>query len=349
MTFDEFVAKFKDALTKADPDTAYHYWVADWVEGKQAHLLGRQSQTADGKFVLPCLCMEEIFSHFKKGETLGTLVFRAIRYLARKVHVDLQDCSIADFEAVKKNLVLTVYGEDFVNTTNFVGEKLCNEIFLGISLILHDSNGVHTSAVVTEQLAELWGIKKELLFRTAFENTPSYDTPAIFSLSSIAQECLCGGEIPVSPARNLLQSVPVIKNDEMLVVITTGSGTGAICMFFDNVYAWLKTAYGKFYVMPTTRYDVLVSTSAREELNLADIVDSSLDPKDVLSTKCYSSDALLRMITRLKEICLEGKFSQEKRVALGADGEATEAVLTTPLAPVSKLVADVDTLAKGVV
>ncbi len=344
MTFDEFVAKFKDALVKADPDTAYHYWTADWVEGEQAHLLGRQSQTADGRFILPCLCMEELFSHFKKGETLGALVFRAIRYLGRKIHVDLQDCSITDFEAVKDNLVLTVYGEDFVNTSSFVGERLCKEIFLGISLILHDSDGVHTSAVVTEELMKLWGVDRGLLFRTAFENTPSYDKPVIFSLSGVAQECLCGGEVPVSQTRNLLQSVPVIEDDGMLVVMTTGSGTGAVCMFFDNVYAWLKTAYGRFYVMPTTRYDVLVSAKAGKELNLADVIDSSIDPKDVLSTKCYSSDELLRMIIRVKEICLEGKFSQE--IAAEEPSGGAKAV---PLEPVEKLVAAVDNIAKGAV
>lgn len=334
MTFDEFYAKFDDAICKADPDTVYQCWTADWTDGKQAHLLGRYSKVED-RYVFPCLCMEELFELFKKGETVGSLVFRAIRHLNDSIHVDLQACSILDFEAVKNNLVLTVYGKDFVDTSSFVGESLCEEIFLGVSLVLRDSDGLYTSAVVTEKLLGIWGVGRAEVFRLAFCNTPKYNPPAIFNLAGVAQECLCGGELSINPTRNLLQSVPVVNGDETLAVMTTGRGTGAVCMFFDSVYAWLKTAYGRFYVMPVTRYDVLISQYAQGELKLADVASSALVSKDILSTKCYSSNELLRMVTRVKEICLGGKFTEEKE--------------TVPLAPVEKVFSDVDTMAKGAV
>ena len=225
----------------------------------------------------PTFYFEDLYDAYRSGipvEEIAESLFRFARENSLKSlpgNIDMED-----YECVRKNLGLTVIGEernrDYLK--DIIHEKIEDLALIPI-IFTNDERG--TGCIkIREEFLEMWGVTADEVMEEAFENAPRIMPPTFRQLSDI----IC----TVQDERG---------DDELFVISNRYYAGGAAVAFYPGFLDCIGTALNKdLFILPSSVNElILVTDSGQDPEKLLQIVKevnrTQVEPGDVLTDAVY--------------------------------------------------------------
>lgn len=229
----------------------------------------------------PMLSTKLLYDSFTaSGCTLGILIGQLLKKLKNDSVSKKSIPSLENFEEARGRLTLDLFNPENINVNSLIGVSLCEDLFLGVSLIIADGDDLIASIPIPQDVVDIWKLNSYEVLLAAFENTPRVHQPAIYGAANSMQALICDTDDGAERVqlRNLLDCPPVrLHCSEDTYIITSSSITaGSICLFFDSVLCWLAASLGTYTVFPISRFETLAVRGVHkmQDLGLCDIVNN---------------------------------------------------------------------------
>lgn len=301
MTYEVFKDVVKEKFMDYMPEK-YHGMQMD------IHKVNKVNVTLDGLTLLvgergvsPTIYINQMYEQYLKSEDLqGTLQYAAIEM--DEAMKNSPEFDKIDFGAAKDNIVFQL-----INTeqNKEMLKNMPNRPFQDLSIIYRwvvdiDKRGVQ-STIVSNDLAEYFGMNEEQLFKVAVENTRRIFKPSIKRMDDVIKDLFIKDGMPVEIAELLEQEIP---EKDMLWVINNENGVnGAITMLYEDVlYEVAKRLDSDLYILPASLHETIaVSADNYDPYELAQMVEeiniNEVSVNERLSNQVYHYDKDLRKLT----------------------------------------------------
>ncbi len=163
-----------------------------------------------------------------------------------------------------------------------------------------DEQGIH-SAMVTNSLAENFGLSEEQMFKLAEENTRRIMPPTVRSMDEVMREIFTSEGMPLEFVEMMESEMP--KDRTMWVISNERGINGAVSMVYeDKLHELAESMETDLYILPSSTHEVIaVSTSMGDPNELAHmVVEVNMDQvalDERLSNQVYHYDKDLRKLS----------------------------------------------------
>ena len=225
--------------------------------------------------VTPSINLDSYYEEYQNGcmlqECLQRMA-RMIRDFRREFNVDW----IQDYDQAKQHLFIRVSNaEKNAELLEKVPHELKDDLVITCHLEVSNENGSLMSAIVSNQMLDMYGVSEQQIIQDAIENSVRIMPPTIRSLGEIVGEYT--DEIP----NNRRMPAYVISNQTYL--------NGAASMFYPNVMETVgEKLGGDFLVAPSSIHEV-IAFPLGDDIDIAQLEDTV---RFINSTQVAESDQL---------------------------------------------------------
>ena len=245
---------------------------------------------ADDDGIIPMLNLTEAYEQYQNGEQLERILTRLadVRVNAPKPSIDRE--AILYFDKVADRILPRVVNADYM--ADYLEQKphiKVEDIAIIFNVIIEESVSGIASAVVTEDLLDVWGVTIEEVQERAIENLASVK-PVFTNIFDI----LTG--------RNEERSIEALTpEDDMfpMYVLTNKNKTfGASLIFNESLMERITDKLGDVIIIPSSVNEVIIIPKAEaierglEDLSemVQSINESDVEPEERLSNSIYGYD-----------------------------------------------------------
>ena len=255
--------------------------------------------------VSPVFNLDQKYEEYQAGAELEELLREMAGTVFRAYEAPARPPEIASKETLKENVVMNL-----VNTgqnREYLRDVPHRE-FQDLSVIFRwiigkDKEGMD-SIVVTDDIAERFGMTADELFQAAVRNTREYFPPKVTDVSEMLLRLAYPEELTPEKAEMfgfLLEGIPA--KEKMWLISNNERRNGASSMLYENILHELAEKIGTdLYILPSSVHEVMaisVDMGEPEELSewVQEINMSELGLEDRLSNNVYFYDKNLRTIS----------------------------------------------------
>lgn len=297
--FKEVVAeKFKDFLPK-------EYETMEVTVNrtqKVNHTLDGLTLRGDSVAISPSININNMYEQYKECENLDQVISEAAETMERAMGDGKDILASLDMDDVKDHVAFQL-----VNTqqNEALLVEMPNRAFEDLSIMYRwiikvEEEGIQ-STMITNNLANQFGLNEEELFKLAVENTKRIFPPVVKNMNDVIKEMFVKDGMPPEMVETMLADVPP---EHAMYVITNEQGiNGAISMLYEDKLHTLAENLGTdLYIMPSSTHEVIAVSSDMgdpEELSqmVAEINMNEVSLEDRLSNQVYHYDKDLRKLT----------------------------------------------------
>lgn len=269
-----------------------------------------------GQRVAPIIYMEPYYQKVCQGEDVHEvkkLIAEMIKQ-SKVMQSRIEKVNVTDFVSVKDHLFAMLINtranrHTLLDLPHLEIEDLSVIFYLKLPVPDGDEIG---SIKITNDLMEQWGIEKEELLNTVFQNMQKTESPILSGLESVMSECIFG-----EPAENLLENTESYSGNpiEMMYVLSNKSRHyGAAALMFPGVMGKVSQIFPEgFYILPSSIHEVIITPKNEDvtpqELGrlVREINRDQLAREDILSDHVYEYDLEKGKIRQVPESMERGK------------------------------------------
>ena len=231
----------------------------------------------------PAINLDRFYEEYQNGAMLTDCLHRmsrTIRDSQREFNVDW----IQNYEQVKKHLFIRVSNaEKNEDLLEKVPHELRDDLVITCHIEIGNEYGSLMSAILNNQMLDMYGISKEQLFQDSIENSVKIMPPTVRLLGDVIGEYTADTNEGIMPAY-------VISNKIGL--------NGASAMFYPNVLEELSRKMGcDLLIAPSSIHEV-IALPARDDTNIEQLENTvrfinqtQVDEVDQLGDHLYKYDA----------------------------------------------------------
>lgn len=271
----------------------------------------------DGEMITPTIYLEPYEAQFEKGRPLDSIM-REIAQIKMDNSIDLPFNAegIKDYETVRPLLNIRLCDPER-NQEYLKGKPCtpCGELAATYRIQLMEGEEGTASAVVTDDMLNLWGITPEQLHHDAVHAENIRNPICFYNMEDLMSEIM----FSVEPTNLFDRSEPVDEFTPVYVLTNNSRIDGAGVLARDGVLDKIGELVGSnFYVLPSSIHEVLiVPDDGKSQTNeLEDMVKSinasEVAPEDLLSDKVQFYDRAAKTLGRKQEKGLLERLSENK-------------------------------------
>lgn len=247
--------------------------------------------------VTPLLNLTEAYEQFQNGKDMDYILdsLADIRMNASEPHVMANKNDLLSWEFAKTRLTARLINSD-INKDYLMNKPHENVADLSVvyQMIIHEDRDGVSSAVVTDDLMNTWGVDKKTLHDVAMQNIS--ERPISFMN---IQDAALAAIMNENSKTNLLEDVePIVVSDYLspLFVLSNERGNfGAALAANSSIMDKITDKLGPVYVLPSSVNEVLIVPKSECDVNflaatVADVNKEVLDSKEFLSNSVYAYD-----------------------------------------------------------
>lgn len=157
------------------------------------------------------------------------------------------------------------------------------------------------SALITNNVAERFGMSEKQLYDAAVINTKRLLPPVVQSMSEVLKDVLTSEGMPESLAETMVGEVP--KGIDMYVISNERRINGAVSLLYETeIHELAEKLESDLYILPSSIHEVIaVPVSVSDPEELAQMVENinmgQVEIGDRLSNQVYHYDKNLRQLT----------------------------------------------------
>lgn len=272
----------------------------------------------DDEMIAPTIYLEPYEAQFEKGRPLDSIM-REIAQIKMDNSIDLPFNAegIKDYETVRPLLNIRLCDPER-NQEYLKGKPCtpCGELAATYRIQLMESEEGIASAVVTDDMLNLWGITPEQLHHDAVNAENVRNPVCFYSMEDLMSEIMFSAK----PTNLFDRPEPVEVGSTPMYVLTNNSrinGAGALAR--EGVLDRIGELIGSdFYVLPSSIHEVLIvpdngNMQAKElEDMVREVNATQVAPEDLLSDKVQHYDRAVKTLGRKQEKGLLERLSENK-------------------------------------
>jgi len=319
MNFEQFVERVKDSikdyLSAEYQDAAVNVYNLEKINNSYVAMT-----VSDMNGVFPVVNLDDYFWDYSHGRSFNNCMLAMAETLGMETPaVDLQ--AISNYENAKNHLFIRVSNaeenKDFLkNVPHTIVEDMAITYHLKISV---DVVGV-SSAPITENILNSYGISKEQLHQDAINNSEKMFAANIVSLNEMMKESMAldmrQSGMPEEQIEGMLNEIPL--DNPMTVVTNDVKVNGAAVIFYPEVMDQLAEKIGgDYFILPSSVHETLILpdngefTAEQLKAMVTEINATEVSPEDRLTDEVYHYDP----IDKVFEKATAFEERQEKKMA----------------------------------
>ena len=220
--------------------------------------------------------IRELYRFSRRGQTVGALAESFLCSGPADAHDPLL-VMLRDYETARNSLFIRVRSaDDLKNTLPEVPYRQVEDLVITAHLKIRSDDNSLSSTIVTNQMAETFGIPAEKVLQDAVENSSRMYPVKIRKISEILDD------FDIEPFE-----------DNMLVVTSTFGINGAAALFYPGVMETIGEMMKEdYYVLPCSLHEVIIAPEGIRPLaclreTVHNINRTIVETRDILSNNVY--------------------------------------------------------------
>lgn len=272
----------------------------------------------DDEKVAPSIYLEHYEEQFDKGRPMDDIMKEIAQIkMDNSLELPIDVKELQDYETVRPLLAIRLCDPE--KNQEYLKDKphtACGELAAIYRIqIMEDSNGT-ASAVVTNDMLNLWGITQEQLHHDTVATENARNPVCFYTMDDVMSEMM----LSAKPTNLFNRPEPVETGAVPMYVLTSQSKMdGAGVLARDGVLEKIGELIGSnFYVLPSSIHEVLIvpDNGNMQTKKLEDMVKevnaTQVAPEDLLSDKVQYYDRAAKTLGRKQEKGLLERLSENK-------------------------------------
>ncbi|MBO4669481.1 MAG: hypothetical protein J5648_05855 [Lachnospiraceae bacterium] len=267
--------------------------------------------------VVPAIYMESFYDSYEKGMSVPEIAKSVVRIYEEHKN-PWPDGVDFTFEGTKNKIVFRMVNaeknrEMLKRTPHFI----LSDLAVYFCCIVSGDNGCLSSFVISDDIAESWGVKRSGLMKLALENTPKLLPPQLDPIEKVLVGLILNGmdreDLTESEREMRTQAAMKLEKGNLPMYVLSndrgqyGAGTLLNIPFMDG---FLNRVEEDFYILPSSIHELIlvpVSAAVSEDRLLQmvhEVNEREVPEEDFLSDSVYRYGELR---DRIAEILNEGE------------------------------------------
>ncbi|MCC8101487.1 MAG: DUF5688 family protein [Clostridiales bacterium] len=264
MNFDEFKENVKESIRDALPekyqDAAVDIGTVEKINATYTALYVKP----EGENYAFSLNMDAYYEDFAAGKKSLKETIRDMSGKIQSNELPSVDMSLfRDYEAAKEKLYIRVCGaEQNQDLLERVPHQKVEDMAITYHLLIFENENGTSSAMVTNNLMQAYGISREQLHQDAMENSQKLFQPHVFSVFDVIadhfRELMVEAGVPENMADKMIESYRETEHIPLLGLTNERGINGAGVMFYPDMMDKIGRELGSdFIVLPSSTHEML--------------------------------------------------------------------------------------------
>ena len=294
-SMDTFVAVVKEAV-EASLGDGYVVSINEVLKNNGTRLTGMTIRTEESN-VAPTIYLEGMFERYKAGDAAVPVIVSEIIsvYESHKVTMPFDASMVTDFSACQSKICYKLVNADrnrelLADAPHII---VCDDLaVLFYILVSNDGEGTAT-ITVRNNMADLWGVEEDELFKIALLNTQRLFRGSVMSMASVMMDLL-SDRMDDEYSSEFFDMV--VSEDMVPMYVCSNSqkvnGAGVI-LYKDLLKQFAEKTGSDFYILPSSIHEtLLVPVSDQMEVEalrsmVREVNATQVAPEEVLSDNVY--------------------------------------------------------------
>ncbi len=234
--------------------------------------------------ISPTIYLEEYFEQYQKHHSLDRIA-KSILKLYQEVRVERawETSVLQSFQKMQSKIVYKlIHAEENEELLEQIPHVCVLDLAIVFYVLLDVNDSGTATILITDDIVKMWGVKKDVIYKIAHQNTKKLLPPEFQTMRSVVAELLD-------------ERADEQEGEDCMYVLTNEIRSfGAACMLYDKVLEDIGNQLGEnYYVLPSSVHEVIIVPESKSpnridlEEMIEEINDTQVEEEEVLSYRAY--------------------------------------------------------------